>query len=320
MSISTTRAGRSGAACLLILLLVWTSEAPACSCAWGGPFFTVVEQAPLVVRGRVLRHQPAPAPALDLLVMETWKGGLLDSGLRVAMGDGLHCRPPVEAFPTGSEWVFALNGPGSKPGEGWALSHCGEFALRVEGEAVVGNLFGAEGEQGRMSIEAARQRLRYPPFRLELRRTLKGGERWAHPLPGGLSLVLEPMPEGWQVMVREAGRDEDLARLTPPLHFLPNPREIEGWQFADPLPPGCTPPYGAESGPPDPRAFVFSPEVGRTIQGPEASTSISPEEVERAGRFGQGRLWVEEVALKEDGEGCPAIARLRVRVEIQVGD
>lgn len=30
-------------------------------------------------------------------------------------------------------WVLALNGPGANPGTGWALSHCGEFWLRLEG-------------------------------------------------------------------------------------------------------------------------------------------------------------------------------------------
>jgi hypothetical protein len=319
MSISRDAVPRRGATSALLLLLAWTADAPACSCAWGGPFFSVVDQAPLVVRARVLRHQPSPAPALDLLVLETWKGGLLDSGLRVAMGDGLHCRPPVEAFPSGSEWVFALNGPGSKPGDGWALSHCGEFALRVEGDGVVGSLSGTLGEQRRMPLPEARQRLRYKPFRSEFRHHLRAGERQIHPLPGGLSFVLEPMPQGWLVMMREAGRDEDLARLTPPLHFVPNPREIEGWQFADPIPPGCSPPYGAQGGPPDPRRFIFSPEVGRTIQGADASTAISAAEVARVGRFGQGRLWVEEVSLAEGGEGCPAIATLRLRVEIRVG-
>lgn len=52
------------------------------------------------------------------MVLETLAGGLLDSGLIVQMGDGMHCRPMLGGFPPGSEWILALNGPGAKPGTG----------------------------------------------------------------------------------------------------------------------------------------------------------------------------------------------------------
>jgi len=55
---------------------------------------------------------------MDVLVLETLAGGLLDSGLVVQMGDGALCRPTLDGFQPGSEWIFALNGPGSKPGAG----------------------------------------------------------------------------------------------------------------------------------------------------------------------------------------------------------
>lgn len=90
----------------------------ACSCLWRGPFLTVAKEAPLVVRGKILRHHPGPAPVMDVLVLETLAGGILDSGLVIQMGDGMHCRPMMEGFPPGSEWILALNGPGAKPGKG----------------------------------------------------------------------------------------------------------------------------------------------------------------------------------------------------------
>ncbi|MCX7635637.1 MAG: hypothetical protein N2Z74_07830, partial [Syntrophales bacterium] len=91
-------------------------EGRTCSCAWGGPFLQVAKDAPLIVRGRILRHYTVPRPAMGVLVLETLKGGLLDSGLVVQMGDGMHCRPTVDGFPPNTEWILALNGPGSKPG------------------------------------------------------------------------------------------------------------------------------------------------------------------------------------------------------------
>jgi hypothetical protein len=107
-------------------------------------------------------------------------------------------------------------------------------------------------------------------------------------LEGAQAGLLEPRASGWEIVVREQGREENLDRLTPPLHFSPNPREIEGWQMVDASSP-CPRPYGTETGPENPRRFIFSPEVGRRIDGPKANRSVPPEEVEAIGRFGRER-------------------------------
>ena len=60
---------------------------------------------------------------------------------------------------------------------------------------------------------------------------VKAGERWEHQFGGQFIFALEPLEFGWFVTVYERGRKEDLARLTPPFHFVPNPREVEGWHF-----------------------------------------------------------------------------------------
>lgn len=220
--------------------------ARACSCAWRGPFLKVVGAAPLVVRGTILRHHAGKTPSMDVLVLETLAGGLLDSGLRVMMSDGAMCRPEVSQFPVGSEWLLALNGPGAKPGDGLALSHCGAYWLRVEGELVIGQIDGTIGESQRRALSEIRKILR-PPLRLTFRGMVKRGEAFRKPFSDKLTLCLEPRDSGWLITIREAGREEDLARLTPPLHFVPNPREIEGWQLRDPIPAGCVPPYGPTS-------------------------------------------------------------------------
>ena len=57
--------------------------------------------------------------------------------------NGALCRPYVTSFPVGSEWVFALDGPGSKPGmtSDHTISACGSYWLAVrDGSLVRGNL------------------------------------------------------------------------------------------------------------------------------------------------------------------------------------
>ena len=47
--------------------------------------------------------------------------------------------------------------------------------------------------------------------------------------------TLEPLKsgDGWEIVIKETGSDDrdNLARLTPPLHIITNPRFIEGWHF-----------------------------------------------------------------------------------------
>lgn len=152
--------------CLMGMVAVLMAPMPgeSCSCTWKGPFMVVAKEAPLVVRGKILRHHPGPAPVMDVLVLETLAGGILDSGLVIQMGDGMHCRPMMEGFPPGSEWILALNGPGAKPGKGWALSHCGEFWLRVDNNDVVGSIDGDEGQVRRMPLDEFRNRFLSPRF------------------------------------------------------------------------------------------------------------------------------------------------------------
>jgi hypothetical protein len=291
--------------------------ARACSCAWRGPFLKVAPDAPLIVRGKILRHNPGRAPSMDVLVLEMLTGGVLDSGLRVQMSDGAACRPEVSQFPVGSEWVLALNGPGAKPGDSLALSHCGAFWLRVEGEQVIGEIDGPQGQSQRRPLAELRRLLR-PPQRMSFRGKVARGKVFRKPIGGGLTLCLEPSKQGFLLTVHEAGREEDLSRLTPPLHSAPNPREIEGWQLRDPIPPGCVPPYGATAGPQSPREFVFSPEVGRAIAGPASKEAPTPADLERVGRFGRGKLWLENVKVSMDRtDPCPILDEVEFRVELE---
>jgi hypothetical protein len=316
---SDTRKGRvTFFAVLVAALLVVPTKAEPCSCEWRGPFLTVAAEAPLVAHVRVLRHHPGPNPAMDALVLEVITGGLLDSGVKIQMGDGMHCRPGMEGFPVGSEWILALNGPGAKPGKGMALSSCGEYWLRIQGDEAVGNFDGAQGEQKRKPLSELRLRLRFPKSKQKFKGRVEAGARFQQAFGPGFQFVLEPRPTGWEMVILERGREENLARLTPPLHFVPNPREIESWQFV-PLSTACPRPYGAEAGPENPRTFIFSPEVGRRIDGSKANRSVIPEEVEAIGRFGRGTFTIERFSVGPGSNGCGLLEWIEFSVQLEWG-
>jgi hypothetical protein len=118
----------------------------------------------------------------------------------------------------------------------------------------------------------------------------------------GLRFELEPIDLGWEIVVRDTARPgENLARLTPPFHFVPNPRMIEGWHFRNKANTG--PNRGDVNAPGASRDFIFSRQVGRSIQGPDASQNATEEEVERVGNEGRGVLTIEEMKIGAAGPG-----------------
>jgi len=122
---------------------------------------------------------------------------------------------------------------------------------------------------------------------------VKIGETFEKAFGPGFYFRLEPDPYGWLITIGDERGSKDLSRLTPPFHFVPNPREIEGWHFRN----------ADNSGPNEPgeknvnapgliREFIFSPEVGRTINYPP-----KPEEIEKIRRFGRGELRILDYKL-----------------------
>ena len=299
--------------------LMLPPSAFACSCAWSGPFLIVTKNAPLIVHGRIIRYHPGKSPTMDVLVLETLKGGLLDSGMVVQMGDGMHCRPTLEGFPPGSEWILGLNGPGSKPGNGLALSHCGEYWLRVEKGEVVGSIDGTQSQVKRMPLDELKRKIRYPRFQTTFKGSVPQGKRFERPFGERFVFFLEPMPGGWEIVIKEHGRDENLARLTPPLHFVPNPRFIEGWHLSEDPSKCTTREYLADAGPANPREFIFSPKVGRDIDGPHAGRSVEVQEIEEIQRFGRGALTIEKFKLQPAADGCPVIELMQFSVSLEGG-
>jgi hypothetical protein len=111
--------------------------------------------------------------------------------------------------------------------------------------------------------------------------------------------VLAPNEYGWVVRVEQRDRDEDLARLTPPWHFVPNPRYIEGWHFRNASNTASN--DGSVNAPQERRAFIFSPEVGHSLDyGGSATTAVVVEEVRS---FGRGELTLTDFRLTPFVEG-----------------
>ena len=119
------------------------------------------------------------------------------------------------------------------------------------------------------------------------------GDRFAQTM-GGWILRLEPVEHGWVLQIATKDRPtEDLSRLTPPWHVVPNPRDIEGWHFrnAD----NTAPNDGTVNAPGNLREFIFSPLVGREIDYSGSATTSA--DVEKVRAFGRGWLFLESYRL-----------------------
>jgi hypothetical protein len=133
------------------------------------------------------------------------------------------------------------------------------------------------------------------PATIEFSGSIKAGQRFEHPFGDRFIFALEPMQYGWGISVCEKGREENLAGLTLPLHG-PNPTEIEGWHFRNE--------DNTDSGndhsdmmSSDDREFIFSPEVGKTINAPESTNEITEDDIDRIEAFGQGELKIKRLKL-----------------------
>lgn len=128
---------------------------------------------------------------------------------------------------------------------------------------------------------------------------VRAGDAFRVPFGGRYALLLEPIEFGWAISVEERGREENLARLTPPWHFVPNPRFVEGWHFRNASNTG--PNDGSVNAPQERRDFIFSPEVGLSLDHDGSGTS--PAVVEDVRRFGRGVLTMTDYSLSPIAEG-----------------
>lgn len=126
-----------------------------CTCLWEGSFSEVQASTDLVIAARVARVK---GNAVDVEIEESLRGPDYLDTARIWMETRDYCRPPVEDFPVGSRWVFALTRIREIPSDGfdpstpnqsfgrvddYYLSSCGGYWLNYSGEAVTGNLVNA---------------------------------------------------------------------------------------------------------------------------------------------------------------------------------
>lgn len=132
---------------------------------------------------------------------------------------------------------------------------------------------------------------------------LVAGERFERRFGPGFRFALDPLPHGWLLVVRDKRDGEDLARLTPPFHFAPNPREIEGWHFrnADNSGPNAPGPKNVNA-PGELRKFVFS--------APARGGAAARE-------FGRGEFRILEYRLKDlEADRRASFAWMRFEVHL----
>jgi hypothetical protein len=142
--------------CLIVVFFVANPAAHAqCECLWRGAFTDVQGEASLVVSGTVIGSK---GNSIDLAVSSDLRGEAPAEILRIWLKTADYCRPEVETFPVGSQWVMALdkitsNVPGGfNPGtpnisygrlDDYSLSSCGGYWLRLSDGVVTGNLVNA---------------------------------------------------------------------------------------------------------------------------------------------------------------------------------
>lgn len=196
---------------LLLLLLPWAGAQAECECLWQGSFADVQADTDLVVTGMVVASK---GNSIDLQTVQPLRGTAHRQKIRIWLKTGDYCRPEVELFPVDSSWVMALdridedvpggfnpNTPNISFGRvgDYQLSSCGGFWLKLEGEAVTGNLVNAprwvrepkmtpvllevvkayvNGDIGRDALlEASREDPELRDLRLDTRAFLRGDER-----------------------------------------------------------------------------------------------------------------------------------------------
>jgi hypothetical protein len=143
---------------LLTLLLLLTAQLPAhaCDCIWRGPFIRAAQGADLVVAGSVSGRQ---GNAFRLTLAQTLKGQVFTDQIQIWGAYRDTCRPDVERFEPGSEWLLALRRIETVPPQGfdpdtpnvsyglagdYTLDSCGVTWLPLKDGLVKGNLTGQQ--------------------------------------------------------------------------------------------------------------------------------------------------------------------------------
>lgn len=140
------------------------------------------------------------------------------------------------------------------------------------------------------------------------------GEKFSRIFHDSMAFVLDPIESGWEIGIFLKGRPgENIARLTPPFHSVPNPRFVEGWHFRNESNTG--PNDGSVNAPGSVREFIFSSKVGLSMEYPP-----TVDQLEEVKRDGTGMLEIIEAELGNlFPEKQANVVRMRFRVMLVVG-
>ncbi len=144
---------------LCSLFFVLTLPSPLsyaqCDCLWQGSFSDVQADTDFVVSGTVVSTK---GNSIDLAITRDLRNEGAQGDIRVWMKSQNYCRPEVDLFPVGTQWVMALhkiredisggfdpNTPNISYGRigDYSLSSCGGYWLRLNDDLVTGNLVNA---------------------------------------------------------------------------------------------------------------------------------------------------------------------------------
>lgn len=145
----------------LAAFLLLPKRLQAFDCSGFEPFLNTIEPADFIVRGKILAYSDEKGlpPALDMEVLETYKGTISDLEIRIFTD---LFAPSITYFPIGTEWIFALKRVEEMSENQYTmLQGCWESYLKVE-PFVVGNLSNTEkliGTQQRVSLDEFRNLL-----------------------------------------------------------------------------------------------------------------------------------------------------------------
>ena len=122
-------------ACLLAALVLFPTDADACSCSNTRTFMEVAPYQGLVVAGKVVRHGGGTRVKLwmDVRIERVLLGKHTAKTVRVWGDNGVMCRPYVSGFPVNTRWVLALGERGKQT----MISVCGEFWLPLKGKLAI---------------------------------------------------------------------------------------------------------------------------------------------------------------------------------------
>ncbi len=139
----------------LLLAALFSPSLLACDCLWQGPFNSVYPRADLLAQVEVQSNKGNSA---DLRIVQHLSGTEHRQSIRLWADNGELCRPKIEEFPPGSQWIMALQRIEQPPEDAfnpfkpnisfgrkddYFLSSCGVYWLPIKGERVSGNILSA---------------------------------------------------------------------------------------------------------------------------------------------------------------------------------